>query len=105
MDRRPSGNRLFCRRGLRGYARIDERLFAVFGQTQRFSRLVGEGSLAITIEPKRGRSPTRVGAAFAGRACGICRDYFAQSEQFRQCCGLRRADLPRVRDMGGAPAR
>src|SRR6202051_4386248 len=42
----------FAGGGLRGYARVDERLFADAGRPSDFGTLVGEGALAITIEPK-----------------------------------------------------
>src|SRR5580698_7543533 len=40
-------------RGVRGFARIDETRFAALGHPG-FTDLVGRGSLAITIEPRRG---------------------------------------------------
>ena len=69
-------------RGVRGYARLDEERFSQFEATPSFAALTGMGSLAITIEPKRGGqtyqgivelSPKGIAASAEG--------YFAQSEQ------------------------
>ncbi len=72
----------FAGGGLRGYARVDERQFAEAGKPGDFGALVGEGALAITIEPKQGAQSyqglvplSRDGLAASAEI------YFAQSEQ------------------------
>lgn len=81
--------------GLRGFARLNGEAFAALGDEARnFGKLMGEGSLAITIEPRLGDqsyqgivplSPQSIAASAEG--------YFAQSEQ-----------LPTVIRLAAAPA-
>ncbi|HEX3943146.1 MAG TPA: Hsp33 family molecular chaperone HslO [Rhizomicrobium sp.] len=81
--------------GLRGYARVDgDKLATLSGETQRFERVVGDGVLAITIEPRLGDqsyqgivplSPQSLAASAEG--------YFSQSEQ-----------LPTTIKLAAAPA-
>jgi molecular chaperone Hsp33 len=72
----------FAGGGLRGYARIDDKLFAESGRSGDFATLVGKGALAITIEPKKGAQPHQglVPLSPAGLAQSA-EGYFAQSEQ------------------------
>jgi molecular chaperone Hsp33 len=72
----------FAGGGLRGYARVDEAQFAAKGKSSEFGTLVGEGALAITIEPKGGAQPHQglVPLSPAGLAASA-ETYFAQSEQ------------------------
>ena len=69
-------------KGVRTFARLDKDGFAVFPGEPSFAALAGEGSLAITIEPKRGGqtyqgivelSPDGIAAS--------AETYFEQSEQ------------------------
>jgi molecular chaperone Hsp33 len=81
--------------GLRGFARLDGEMFTALGDGARnFGQLMGEGSLAITIEPRLGDqsyqgivslSPLSIATSAEG--------YFAQSEQ-----------LPTVIRLAAAPA-
>ena len=72
----------FAGGGLRGYARVDETLFANSGRSGDFGTLVGEGALAITIEPKKGAQTYQglVPLSPEGLAASA-ETYFAQSEQ------------------------
>jgi molecular chaperone Hsp33 len=72
----------FAGGGLRGYARVDEAQFAASGKSHAFGTLVGEGALAITIEPKGGAQPYQglVPLSPDGLAASA-ETYFAQSEQ------------------------
>lgn len=69
--------------GVRGFARLDETGFAALGESAPpFARAAGAGSLAITIEPRRGGN-TYQGIVTLDPA-GIAPSaeaYFAQSEQ------------------------
>ncbi|MDE2181508.1 MAG: Hsp33 family molecular chaperone HslO [Alphaproteobacteria bacterium] len=69
-------------KGVRGYARLDDARFAQSGDRPSFALLTGQGSLAITIEPRRGGqtyqgivelSPNGIAAS--------AETYFEQSEQ------------------------
>ena len=72
----------FAGGGLRGYARLDERLFAEAGRPSDFGTLVGEGALAITIEPKRGAQPYQGLVPLSPNGLAASAEiYFAQSEQ------------------------
>jgi molecular chaperone Hsp33 len=72
----------FAGGGLRGYARVDETQFAASGRSGDFATLVGQGALAITIEPKKGALPYQglVPLSPDGLAASA-ETYFAQSEQ------------------------
>jgi molecular chaperone Hsp33 len=81
-------------KGVRGYARLDGERFAQFGTTPSFAAMTGAGSLAITIEPRRGGqtyqgivelSPKGVAASAEG--------YFEQSEQLPTLIRLAAAPL------------
>ena len=80
--------------GIRGYARLDEKRFAALGQpAPDFAALIGQGVLAITIEPERGGQTYQgiVPLAETGMAASA-EAYFAQSEQ-----------LPTAMRLAGAP--
>jgi molecular chaperone Hsp33 len=72
----------FAGGGLRGYARVDETQFAASGRSGDFATLVGQGALAITIEPKKGAQTYQglVPLSPDGLAASA-ETYFAQSEQ------------------------
>jgi molecular chaperone Hsp33 len=72
----------FAGGGLRGYARVEEKHFAEAGRPNHFGALVGEGALAITIEPKKGAQTYQglVPLSPDGLAPSA-ETYFAQSEQ------------------------
>jgi molecular chaperone Hsp33 len=83
-------------RGIRGFARLDQDRYAGLGHPG-FADLVGRGSLAITIEPRRG------GNAYQGIVAlseeGIAQSaetYFAQSEQLPTVLRLAAAPLYRA---------
>ncbi len=80
-------------RGVRGYARVDADRFAALEDT-KFSSLVGEGALAITIEPKRGGQTYQgiVSLSPDGLAASA-ETYFAQSEQLPTVIRLAAAPL------------
>jgi molecular chaperone Hsp33 len=80
-------------RGVRGFARLDEQRFEALAD-KSFAALAGEGSLAITIEPRRGDkayqgivelSPDGIAAS--------AQTYFAQSEQLPTRLRLAAAPL------------
>ena len=86
----------FAGGGLRGYARVREKPFAEAGNPGNFGKLVGDGALAITIEPKKGAqayqglvplSPTGLAAS--------AETYFAQSEQLATTLRLAAAPIYR----------
>jgi molecular chaperone Hsp33 len=72
----------FAGGGLRGYARVDEAIFARDGRLGNFGHLVGKGALAITIEPKKGAQSYQglVPLSPDGLAASA-ETYFTQSEQ------------------------
>ena len=81
-------------KGVRGFARLDAERTAALGNTPSFTALAGAGSLAITIEPRRGGktyqgivtlSPEGIAAA--------AETYFAQSEQLPTLVRLAAAPL------------
>jgi molecular chaperone Hsp33 len=80
-------------RGVRGYARLDSSRFAALGDSQ-FASLMGEGALAITIEPKRGGQTYQgiVSLSPDGLAASA-ETYFAQSEQLPTVIRLAAAPL------------
>lgn len=68
--------------GLRSYARLDKPRFGTLETPVSFDALLGDGALAITIEPKKGGQTYQgiVDLAPAGIAASA-ETYFAQSEQ------------------------
>ena len=80
-------------RGVRGLARIDETRFAAL-KNPGFSDLVGEGSLAITIEPRRGGSTYQGITALSPEGIAASAEtYFMQSEQLPTVLRLAAAPL------------
>jgi molecular chaperone Hsp33 len=80
-------------RGVRGYARIDEARFAALDHPN-FSDLVGKGSLAITIEPRRGgNSYQGIVALSPDGIAASAESYFMQSEQLPTVLRLAAAPL------------
>ncbi|MEJ0028718.1 MAG: Hsp33 family molecular chaperone HslO [Rhizomicrobium sp.] len=80
--------------GLRGFGRIDAERFAALAEPIAFEALAGDGSMAITIEPRRG------GKTYQGivelNPAGIAASaetYFAQSEQLPTVLRLAAAPL------------
>jgi len=72
----------FAGGGVRGYARVDEPRFSALPPGAGFDVLVGEGALAITIEPKEG-APSYQGLVPLSKE-GLAESaetYFSQSEQ------------------------
>ena len=67
--------------GMRGYARLDETR-PLASAAPGFEELVGKGSLAITIEPRRGgQSYQGIVALSPSGLAASAAEYFAQSEQ------------------------
>jgi molecular chaperone Hsp33 len=81
--------------GLRGYARVDEKkLAALGGETNAFARMVGNGALAITIEPRLGdQSYQGIVPLSIQSLAASAEGYFSQSEQ-----------LPTTIKLAAAPA-
>jgi molecular chaperone Hsp33 len=81
------------KRGVRGFARLDAVRFADMKDPD-FAALTGKGSLAITIEPKRGGQSYQgiVGLSEDGLAASA-ETYFAQSEQLPTVLRLAAAPL------------
>jgi len=80
-------------RGVRGFARIDESRFAALGHPG-FTDLVGKGSLAITIEPRRGgNSYQGIVALSPDGIAASAETYFMQSEQLPTVLRLAAAPL------------
>ncbi|MEI9991347.1 MAG: Hsp33 family molecular chaperone HslO [Rhizomicrobium sp.] len=80
--------------GLRGFGRVDAARFADLAEPIAFDALAGDGSMAITIEPRRG------GKSYQGivelNPAGIAASaetYFAQSEQLPTVLRLAAAPL------------
>lgn len=80
-------------RGVRGYARVDEvRLGAL--QNSDFAKLMGAGSMAITIEPKRGGNTYQgIVALSPDGIAASAETYFLQSEQLPTVIRLAAAPL------------
>jgi molecular chaperone Hsp33 len=80
-------------RGVRGFARLDAARFAELKEPN-FALLAGKGSLAITIEPRRGGKAYQgiVGLSEDGIAASA-ESYFAQSEQLPTVLRLAAAPL------------
>ena len=81
-------------RGVRGYARVKAERLTALDDISSFATLVGEGSLAITIEPRRGGQTYQgiVSLAREGIAASA-QTYFAQSEQLPTILRLAAAPL------------
>ena len=79
--------------GVRGFARIDEARFAALDHPV-FTDLVGTGSLAITIEPRRGGSTYQgITALSPDGIAASAETYFMQSEQLPTVIRLAAAPL------------
>jgi len=69
-------------KGVRGFARLDAERFAALGGAPAFAALAGSGSLAITIEPRRGGQTYQGIVALSPEGIAASAEaYFAQSEQ------------------------
>ncbi len=80
-------------RGVRGFARMDETRFAALSHPG-FTDLVGKGSLAITIEPKRGGNTYQgIVALSPDGIAASAETYFMQSEQLPTVLRLAAAPL------------
>jgi molecular chaperone Hsp33 len=80
-------------RGVRGYARLDQPRFEAL-QNPGFTDLAGRGSMAITIEPKRGgNSYQGIVALSPDGIAASAETYFAQSEQLPTVIRLAAAPL------------
>ncbi len=80
-------------KGVRGFARLDQTRFAELGAAPDFATLMGEGSLAITIEPKVGGQTYQGIVALSPMGIAASAEtYFGQSEQ-----------LPTVMKLAAAP--
>jgi molecular chaperone Hsp33 len=81
-------------RGVRGYARLNEARFVELGTARAFAELVGEGSLAITIEPRMGVQTYQGIVALSPLGIAASAEaYFAQSEQLPTALRLAAAPL------------
>jgi len=80
--------------GLRGYGRVDAERLAALPEPVAFDALAGDGSLAITIEPRRG-GQTYQGIVTLNPAgiASSAETYFAQSEQLPTVLRLAAAPL------------
>jgi molecular chaperone Hsp33 len=80
-------------RGVRGYARLDVERFANL-DGKEFSKLAGEGALAITIEPQRGGQTYQGIVPLSGEGLAASAEtYFAQSEKLPTVIRLAAAPL------------
>jgi molecular chaperone Hsp33 len=80
-------------RGVRGFARLDQARFAAL-KNPDFAGLTGKGSLAITIEPRRGgNSYQGIVALSEDGIAASAESYFAQSEQLPTVLRLAAAPL------------
>lgn len=80
--------------GIRSYARLDEQRYAPLGNAPSFDALVGEGVVAITIEPKSGGQRYQGIASLAPASIAASAEaYFAQSEQLPTAIRLAAASL------------
>jgi molecular chaperone Hsp33 len=81
-------------KGVRGFARLNEARFAELGSAPDFAALTGEGSLAITIEPKVGGQTYQGIVALSSSGVGASAEtYFGQSEQLPTTIRLAAAPL------------
>jgi molecular chaperone Hsp33 len=80
-------------RGVRGFARVDQARFAALDRPS-FTDLVGVGSLAITIEPRRGGNSYQGIVALSPDGIAASAEiYFTQSEQLPTVLRLAAAPL------------
>lgn len=80
--------------GLRGYARLDKERFAELDETRPpFTDLVGDGVLAITIEPERGGQTYQGIVELSVDVAASAETYFAQSEQLPTAIRLAAAPV------------
>jgi molecular chaperone Hsp33 len=80
--------------GIRGYARLDAKRFEALGTVAPgFSMLVGEGVVAITIEPERGGQSYQGIVPLGDSLAHSAEAYFAQSEQLPTAIRLAAAPL------------
>jgi molecular chaperone Hsp33 len=80
--------------GIRSYARLNEERFALLGNPPAFDALVGEGVIAITIEPKASNQRYQGIAPLAPASLAASAEtYFAQSEQLPTTIRLAAASL------------
>jgi molecular chaperone Hsp33 len=80
--------------GLRGYARVDVERAKPLGAAPNFAALAGAGSLAITIEPRRGDQTYQgITALSPDGMAASAETYFAQSEQLPTAIRLAAAPL------------
>lgn len=80
-------------RGVRGYARLDQARFDAL-QNPDFTTLIGKGSMAITIEPKRGGNTYQgIVALSPDGIAASAETYFTQSEQLPTVIRLAAAPL------------
>jgi molecular chaperone Hsp33 len=69
-------------KGVRGYARLDREEYAGFSGEPSFAALTGAGSLAITIEPRRGGQTYQGIVTLSPKGIAASAEtYFEQSEQ------------------------
>lgn len=80
--------------GLRGFARADDARVQALGNAPGFAALAGEGSLAITIEPRRGAQTYQgIVALSPDGIAASAETYFAQSEQLPTAIRLAAAPV------------
>ncbi|HTW36351.1 MAG TPA: Hsp33 family molecular chaperone HslO [Rhizomicrobium sp.] len=80
--------------GIRGFARLDPERFTALGtRAPDFSVLVGEGVVAITIEPERGGQTYQGIVPLANGISASAEAYFAQSEQLPTAIRIAAAPL------------
>jgi molecular chaperone Hsp33 len=85
------------RKGVRGFARLNEVRFRELGAAPDFAQLAGSGSLAITIEPRKGEQTYQgIVALSASGIAASAETYFAQSEQLPTALRLAAAPLYRA---------
>lgn len=90
-------------KGVRGFARLNETRFATLGSAPEFASLTGEGSLAITIEPRMGGQTYQgIVSLSASGIAASAETYFAQSEQLPTA--MRLAAAPLFEAGKGAPS-
>ena len=81
-------------KGVRGFARLDEKRYAALGNAPSFAALAGAGSLAITIEPRRGGKTYQGIVTLSPEGIAASAEtYFAQSEQLPTLVRLAAAPL------------
>ena len=81
-------------KGVRGYARLDKERFASIAAPPSFAALAGAGSLAITIEPRRGGKTYQGIVTLSPKGIAASAEtYFEQSEQLPTLIRLAAAPL------------